>query len=226
MNQTLRKTLAGWKRHVEDIKAIRQPGFQVGPHGDEMRTPYFAMLAFALASVPVSAGAMDPQDAAVAAAKPVPPPVPKAPFPDPALCAQPGALAKLKDVMDESPGSMPHYSRAYSKYREAVVEWKADRLTGSGKVTKQRLSELVLAGLKAGSPDGDMGAGFAHISGMFAVVEEVAKKEKQGDEPGACRALFKMFTMLERGVEIANRQWDAMEAALDAEAARVGVSFD
>lgn len=107
-----------------------------------------------------------------------------------------------------------------------MVEWKADRLTGSGKVTKERLGELVLAGLKAGSPDGDMGASFEHLSGMFAVVEEVAKKEKQGDEPGACRALFKMFTMLERGVEIANRQWDAMEAALDAEATRVGVSFD
>lgn len=191
-----------------------------------MRTPYFAMLAFALASVPASAGATDPQDAAVAAAKPVPPPVPKAPLPDPALCAQPGALEKLKDVMDESPGSMLHYSRAYSKYREAMVEWKVDRLTSSGKVTKKRLGELVLASLKAGSPDGDMGAGFEPVSDMLAMVEEGAKMEKQGDEPGACRALFKIFTMLERGLEIANRQWDAMEAALDTEAARVGVSFD
>lgn len=191
-----------------------------------MKTPYLGLLALAFSSVPASAGATQAQDAAVAAAKPVAPPVPKAPFPDPALCTQPGALEKLKDVMDESPGSMPHYSRAYSKYREAMVAWKADRLTSSGKVTKKRLGELVLAGLKAGSPDGDMGAGFEHVSDMFAVVEEVAKKEKQGDESGACRALFKMFTMLERGLEIANRQWDAMEAALDTEAARVGVSFD
>lgn len=191
-----------------------------------MKTPGFVTLALALTGIPSGAVAMHAQDAARSATKPVAPPLPKVPFPDPAVCAQPGALAKLKDVMDESPGSMPHYSRAYSKYREAVVEWKADRLTGSGKVTKKRLGELVLAGLKAGSPDGDMGAGFEHLSGMFAMVEEVAKKEKQGDEPGACRALFKMFTMLERGVEIANRQWDAMEAALDAEAARVGVSFD
>ncbi len=191
-----------------------------------MRTSFFAMLALALASLPASAGATHPQDAAVAAAKPVAPPVPKAPFPDPALCAQPGALEKLKGVMDESPGSMPHYSRAYSKYREAMVAWKVDRLTSSGKVTKKRLGELVLASLKAGSPDGDMGAGFEPVSDMFAMVEEGAKMEKQGDEPGACRALFKMFTILERGLEIVNRQWDAMEAALDAEAARVGVSFD
>ncbi len=121
---------------------------------------------------------------------------------------------------------MMRYVAARARYNEWIVNWKSDRLEKSGKVSSARMAQIALSGLQRGSPRGNPMAGLGAVMDMFAKAEDIAKLEEAGDRRGACRAKVALLANFKTIDATVSKQWESIEAALDAEAARVGVSFD
>lgn len=145
---------------------------------------------------------------------------------DPEACATPAGLAQYAAIAGGKPDAMTRYVMERANYNERITTWKSDRLKKSGKVSSDRLLRLALTGLEKGGGGGNLLAGFGQVLEMFADAGEVARLERAGNREGACRAAFKLMKNFETIDALMAKQWSAMEAVLDAEARRVGVSFD
>lgn len=132
--------------------------------------------------------------------------------------AQIRAYAKTDDT-----DAMTRFLLERSNYAERLTTWKSDRLKKSGKVSDDRLLELALSGLQTG---GDPLAGLAVVGEMLEMAEEITKQEKAGNSEAACRAGVRMLGSLQKIDKTVSAQWAAMNAALDAEAKKLGVSLD
>jgi hypothetical protein len=91
---------------------------------------------------------------------------------------------------------------------------------------KQRLLRIMASALEAGSPGGDALAGFALFPELLATLERLAGQAEAGDAAGACRSSFEMVEVFRKMEAVSSRQWVAMDAALEAEARKVGVSLE
>ena len=113
-----------------------------------------------------------------------------------------------------------------TEYRDRVTSWMIWRLDSSGKISSQRLLNLSMAALSKASPDGDPFAAFALLDKMFPIIDLMAIAEKSNDPVQMCRSLIPFHALLLEADAITLKQTKATQAALSAEAARLGVSFD
>lgn len=159
-------------------------------------------------------------------ARPQPPVTPPPAALDPVACTTPAGLAAVDAIAGGEPDAMMRYVGERVRYHERIVTWKNDRLKKSGKVSAARLSAITMAGLVRGSADGNPMAAITPVLAMFDHAAEVGRLKQAGDAPGACRAAVKLLRGFGTIDAVTTKQWRAMEAAIDTEAARVGVSLD
>jgi hypothetical protein len=141
-------------------------------------------------------------------------------------CADPAARAKLAAFSPSDPDPLTRQVLARADYRERLVTWKMDRLRKSGKVSPERSFELLSAAFE--NPAAARGglAGLELLDSMMADFQRLEAAARANDEQGQCVALVAMFGRLEGIGRAVDPQWTAIEAAIDAEAKRLGVSLE
>jgi hypothetical protein len=159
--------------------------------------------------------------------RPLVPDVPVPPLRSAAQCSEPQVLAELEAFMagrstDEITAAMV----ARTSYRDRLTAWMLWKIDESGKVTPEELVKLAFAGISKGSPGGDVFASFKMIEEMFPIIDKLAKAETAKDLPATCRALTEFHGWMTRVDAITLAQTKSAQAALVAEAARLGVSLD
>jgi hypothetical protein len=159
--------------------------------------------------------------------RPVPPVAPPPAALNPAICATPEGRAEIDKVFSRrTPGALLKYVGERNNYGDRLVAWKADRLKKSGKVSDQRMMTLMVSGMTGGSPNGNPLAAFDELTRMFDQIKLATERSKAGELVGECEAIVGMFKSLEEIGRVNGAQWKAMDKALDAEAKRVGVSWE
>jgi hypothetical protein len=144
----------------------------------------------------------------------------------PADCDQPEVQREMLTIMDGRANEVMSQMLRRISHDERLIEWKRWKLASSGKVGKERMLEIMAAALAAGSPGGDALAGFALIPDLLATLEKLVGQAQAGDASAACRSSFDMVAIFRKMEGTSARQWAAMDAALEAEARKVGVSLD
>jgi hypothetical protein len=144
----------------------------------------------------------------------------------PADCDRPEVQREMLTVMDGRANEVTSQLLQRVSHDERLVEWKRWKLESSGKVGKERMLRIMAAALEAGSPGGDALAGFALFPDLFATLERLVDQAQAGDAAGACRSSFDLVGVFRKMEAVSARQWVAMDAALEAEARKVGVSLD
>lgn len=139
---------------------------------------------------------------------------------DIAQCETPEGRKRVSDAFGATPDTLLRYLLERASYRERLVTWKSDRLKKAG-VAGERLLQLSMAGF-SGNPMSGFGA-FLDILPQYG---KLADARKAGDVSGACRITIEILRAMAAASVTTDRQWDTIEAALDAEAKRVGVTFD
>lgn len=158
--------------------------------------------------------------------RPVAPTTPRPAALDPALCVTAEGRASIDAITrGGNQDALTRYIVERMNYMERIVTWKTDRLEKSGKVSKDRMLQLVTAGF-TGKAAGDPLAGMAVVMDMLKLAETAEDLREAGDLPGACRATLQMLGGMARIEKTTAAQWAGMEGAIDAEAKRVGVSLD
>ncbi len=159
--------------------------------------------------------------------RPLVPDIAVPPLRSAAQCSEPQALAELEAFMagrstDEITATMV----ARTTYRDRLTAWMLWKIGESGKLSTDELLKLAFAGVSQGSPGGDIFAGFKMIQEMFPIIDKLAKGEKAKDMPAICRAMTEFHGWMTRVDAITLAQTKSTQAALAAEAARLGISLD
>jgi|GEM_PF-4504199 len=141
-------------------------------------------------------------------------------------CDRPDVQREMLTVMDGRANEVVSQLLRRISHDERLIEWKRWKLESSGKVGKERMLEIMAAALEAGSPGGDALAGFDLFPDLLATLERLAGQAQAGDAPAACRSSFDMVAIFRKMEAISAGQWAAMDAALEAEARKVGVSLN
>lgn len=162
--------------------------------------------------------------------RPVQPPYdPTLRLPEPAAC-QSTALQRLtveKGQLDEaSPELVPFLAATmqesdqaqYGKRLNTWLEWK---LLGSGKLDDNRLVALREAAAKA-SVDGEM----RQMMQFLAIGGELAAARENGDAAKSCEAMRKLMAFEQEKSRQQVAYWTRVNAALEAEAKRLGIGLD
>lgn len=142
-------------------------------------------------------------------------------------CAQPELSAELDAFFEKGrPGEFVSAILARSDYNERLTTWKMWRLEQSGKISAERLLEVGMRGLEAGSAGGNIFAHFALLEELFPLIDHLATAQKQRDRPAMCKGFVDFNSLMARMEAATMAQSVSTNAALDAEAKRLGVSFD
>lgn len=141
-------------------------------------------------------------------------------------CDRPEVQREMLTVMDGRANEVMSQMMRRIKHTERLTEWKKWKLESSGKVGKDRLLQLTLDALDAASPGGDPLAGFALFPELLAVMDRLAAQAQGGDTAAACRSSFDMAAVFRKMESVSSGQWRALDAALEAEAKKVGVALD
>ncbi len=157
--------------------------------------------------------------------KPTSPVLPLPKRPDAALCADPAQRAELLASRPED-SELMRYVVQRSKFRERLVTWKMDRLRKSGKLTDEKMMQLVMTSLDSPAAAKGAKAGIDLLGDMLGQLDAVAAAGRAKDEAASCRAIVKLIELTEKIGEAVDPQWTAMEAAVDKEAARLGISLE
>lgn len=124
--------------------------------------------------------------------------------------------------MEEPPNFV--YLRALAAHNEALMTWKLDRLAARAKWSKARQAEFALKMLDDPAFAAAFEASMKQLEPMMAGVEAIL--EAKSDEAKQCRLVLGMVDQLDDISDGAALQWKAMEAVIDKEAARLGVSLE
>lgn len=159
--------------------------------------------------------------------RPLVPDIAVPPLRSAAQCSEPAALAELEAFMagrstDEITAAMV----ARTTYRDRLTAWMLWKIGESGKLSTDELLKLAFAGIEQGSPGGDMFASFKMVEEMFPIIDKLARGEKAKDMPAICRAMTEFHGWMTRVDAITLAQTKSTQAALTAEAARLGISLD
>lgn len=165
----------------------------------------------------------------------LPPGTPRPTVPDikvPAIrseadCARPEILAEVAALFTGTTnrtfmGSM----MARTLYRDRLTTWMLWKLETSGTIAKDKLLNLSLAAAGGASPGGNPFAALQSMQEMFPLIEAIGKAEKSGDPAAMCRSLIPFEQWMTRVDAITLKQTEATQAALSAEAKRLGISLD
>jgi hypothetical protein len=158
--------------------------------------------------------------------RPQPTALPAATNRSPGDCERPEVQQEMLTIAGGRPADAigPLLHRA--SYAERLTQWKLWRLRASGRVSQERLGQIARTALQSASPGGDPLAGFALFPEMFGAIDRLTALAKDRDAAAACRASVELVDIFERMEEISGAQWRAIDAAIEAEARRHGISLD
>jgi hypothetical protein len=187
-----------------------------------------SVVTFSCASLPLLSAQVEEAlgNLPVGTPKPQPPLAPRPESLDPTLCTTPEGQAQVDTNIGGTPDAMTRFIAEHANYHERIVTWKTDRLKKSGKVSDNRLIAIMMGGLGKGGAPANIMKSFDVVTQMLADSETYGKLRNSGDRPGACRAAVTMMGRLKTIEALTAPQWAGMEAAIDAEAKRAGVSLD
>lgn len=158
--------------------------------------------------------------------RPAPPASPRPAALDPALCATAEGRASIDAITSGGDqDALTRYIVERMNYMERIVTWETDRLEKSGKVSKDRMLQL-LSSAFTGKGAGDALAGLNVVTEMLELAEKAEELRAAGDLPGACRTTLQTLAGMEKVEKATATQWAGMETAIDAEARRLGISLD
>jgi hypothetical protein len=231
---------AGWTRQVEMEDAGRLPIYLLPLAGDRVyELPGDAKVVASFGrlgkQVTLSCGHKDLLKANASEAfgelppgtpRPQAPPLKLTAAASPADCERPEVQREMLTVMDGRANQVMSQMLRRISHDERLIEWKRWKLQSSGTVGKERMLDIMAAALEAGSPGGNALAGFALFPDLLATLERMAGQAQAGDAASACRSSFDMVAIFRKMEATSSRQWAAMDAALEAEARKVGVSLD
>lgn len=142
-------------------------------------------------------------------------------------CGQPAVIAEIERLLaSNEPDLFLAQMVARTTYRDRLTSWMAWKLEQSGKVAPDRLAELLLSAAGSVSPDGNPFAQFEMFGEMLDLIEPIADAEGARDPAALCRSLVPFESWLARIDALTLGQTEAAQAALTAEAARLGVPLD
>lgn len=142
-------------------------------------------------------------------------------------CSKPEIAAQLERFENEGrPNDYMTALFARSDYNERLTTWKMWKLEQSGKISAEALLDIGLKGVEAGSQSGNIFAHFKMLEELFPIIDRLAASQKTGNRDAMCQAFIDFNKLLGRMEAATNRQSQTTQAALDAEASRLGVSFD
>lgn len=235
---------AGWA--PADMEEGQQPMY-LGAYGggrtfarkvtaDGAETRVLAHLDYGLGSLSLTCGR---DDLLRAHAKEVfgdlPPGTPRPTVPEIALppvrvvadCADPAKLEALSaSIDDRSSDSYLGRLLARTTWRDRLTSWMAWKLESSGKVSKQRMLSLLLTSSGRASPGGNPFATLQMIPAMLDIIGRLADAEKAKDRAAYCRNVVEFRGWIAKVDGITLQQTRSAQAALTAEAARLGVSLE
>ena len=109
-------------------------------------------------------------------------------------------------------------------YAERLSQWKIWRLRSSGRVSEDAMMKMLLGSLDGAG--GDPLAAFAMLEPLLETLATFGEQIEAKDRAGACRTSFKVNEVFRKIETTTAAQWKAMDAAVEREAKRVGVSLD
>lgn len=115
---------------------------------------------------------------------------------------------------------------ARTGYRDRLTTWMIWRLDSSGKITPDRLMRVSMSALSGARPRGDPFAALALLDEMFPIIDQMIAAEKSNDAAQMCRSIIPFHALMLKADAITLKQTAATQAALTAEARRLGVSLD
>ncbi|HYD36071.1 MAG TPA: hypothetical protein VEA60_00555 [Allosphingosinicella sp.] len=157
--------------------------------------------------------------------KPSAPILPLPKRPDAALCADPAQRAELFASRPED-SELMRYVVQRTKFRERLVTWKMDRLRKSGKLTDEQMTRLIMVSLDSPAAAKGAKAGLELLGDMLGQLDAVVAAGRAKDETASCGAVVKLVELTEKIGAAVDPQWTAMEAAVDREAARLGIGLE
>jgi hypothetical protein len=158
------------------------------------------------------------------------PQVPEVPLPPVQLaddCKDPAKLAAVNAAFgDRSTDSYIGLMLARTTWRDRLTSWMVWKIESSGKLPKERLFDVIMRSAGSASPGGNPLAALKMLPELFELVERLAKAETAKDQPAMCLAAVDFRAFMAKADAITLAQTKATQAALQAEATRLGVALD
>jgi hypothetical protein len=147
---------------------------------------------------------------------------------DVAACSSPAIIAQMQEMMRTQKSATPFMGRMMERttYRDRLTTWMTWKLEQSGKIGKEQVMQLILSSAGQGSPGGDPLAALKMLDGMFPILDAVGNAAKAEDPVAFCKGLVSMEQWLVKVDAITLKQTQSTQAALSAQAKRLGVSLD
>jgi hypothetical protein len=231
---------AGWRRRPELEQIGDMPLYLVALSGDRMyelpgATPVLVGFGPGLGGFTLACGRKDLMLANAeetfgqlppGTPRPQPPVLPSVTGRSPADCDRPEVQRELLTIIDGRANNPIALLLSRANYAERLAQWKKWRLTSSGRVSDERMMDILFGGLESGSPGGDPMAAFSLLSPMLDALQRLADEAEAGRSADACRTSLVLVGIFERMEAASAAQWRGIDAAIEAEARRVGVSLD
>lgn len=144
-----------------------------------------------------------------------------------AECADPARLAEIDALLVD--GKADRFTAAMlgrTSYRDRLTTWMMWKLESSGKIGPDRLLKIGLSSLSSASPGGNPFAALAMIEEMFPIVGAMDKAARAQDRTAMCRSLIPFQAWMTKVDAITLKQSEGVQASLQAEATRLGISLD
>jgi hypothetical protein len=146
-------------------------------------------------------------------------------------CNDPAKRAGLLEMLDGDDTATLLPGAARLKYEENLSDWKIMKLTSSGKTSREALTDKIIGLIDTPDSMSSINDGMELLMDFFGTIEKL----QPDDEAGLCHALHDTG---QKGQNLIKpppagmtdipytKQWRATHALLDAEAMRLGVSFN
>lgn len=142
-------------------------------------------------------------------------------------CTDPALLGEVQTLIaDGKADSFAAAMLARATYRDRLSTWMQWKLDSSGKISSDDLIKLSFSSLGGASPGGNPFAALAMVEEMFPIIAQIDKAAKTQDPAAVCRSLIPFHVWMTKVDGITLKQTQAMQAAITAEAKRLGVSLD
>lgn len=142
-------------------------------------------------------------------------------------CADPALLDEVRAMIaDGKADSFTAAMLGRTTYRDRLSTWMLWKLDSSGKISSDELLKLSFSSLGGASPGGNPFAALEMVEEMFPIIGQIDKAAKAQDPAAVCRSLIPFHAWMTKVDAITLKQTQAMQAALAAEAKKLGVSLD
>jgi hypothetical protein len=158
--------------------------------------------------------------------RPQPPAMPAVTERSAADCDRAEVQRELLTVVDGRASNPIALLLARASHAERLTQWKRWRLRSSGRVSSDRMMDIMLGALDQGSSGGDPMAAFSLMPRMLDALGRVGAQAEAGQSAAACRTSIELVGIFRQMEAVSAAQWRAMDAAFEAEARRLRISLD